>query len=141
MIAATSMSEDELLLGLTQALTLAGWRWSHHRRSDQALLQGDPGLPDIIAVHPTRSRALAWELKGTAGRPTGDQVAWIAGLAAPALRVDARILWPADYDRALNVIVGIEDPSARCVVCGRTADRILDPRTGAGLCIVCDQGV
>lgn len=28
------MSEAELLAGLTDALTLAGWRWMHIRRSD-----------------------------------------------------------------------------------------------------------
>jgi hypothetical protein len=100
------MTEDELLAGVTDALTMAGWRWTHPRRSDLALMQGDPGLPDIIAVHPTRGIFLAWELKGTGGRPSASQVEWIAGLAAPRVRVDARILYPTDYDRALALIVG-----------------------------------
>lgn len=99
------MTEDELLLGLTQALELAGWRWSHHRRSDAGLLMGDPGLPDIIAVHPHRGHVLAWELKGTGGRLSGDQVAWVAALANVAPTVDARVVWPADYDMALGIIL------------------------------------
>lgn len=96
-------TEDEMLAGLTDALTLAGWLWTHARRSDLALMMGSPGLPDIIAVHPTRRLILAWELKGPHGQPTGDQVAWIAALA-PHPTVDARVIWPAQYDAALRVI-------------------------------------
>jgi hypothetical protein len=109
------MTEDDLLAGVTEALTLSGWRWTHLLRSD-GVTMGSSGLPDMIAVHPTRGLALAWELKGsglalawelkgTGGRPTGDQVAWIASFAA-ICGVDARILYPPDYDRALAYIVG-----------------------------------
>lgn len=99
------MTEDELLAGITEALTLAGWRWSHHRRSDQAILMGDPGLPDIIAVHPTREiPVLAWELKTERGSVTRDQLGWIFDLGAAGL--DARLVRPADYDTALSLIVG-----------------------------------
>lgn len=100
------MNEDELLEGVTGALTLSGWRWTHIRRSDRVTM-GDAGLPDIIAVHPSRGIVLAWELKGAGGRPTGDQVAWIAGLHT-AHTLDARILYPADYDEALRLIVGAD---------------------------------
>ena len=133
------MTEDELLTGVTEALTFAGWRWTHTRRSDVATIQGQPGVPDIIAVHPTRSLVLAWELKGDDGRPTGDQVAWIAALAAPDTRIDSRILYPIDYDRALALIVGKVDAFVLCVVCGAAAVRLLDHRTGAGLCADHDQ--
>ena len=98
------MGEDDLLAGITEALTLSGWRWHHLIRSD-GVTMGSAGLPDILAVHPSRGMALAWELKGTDGRPTGDQVAWIASFAA-ICGVDARIVWPADYDRALDYILG-----------------------------------
>lgn len=103
----TPATEDELLIGITDALSLAGWRWTHARRSDAAVMMGDPGVPDIIAVHPTRPLILAWELKGPKGRPTGDQVAWIAALA-PHETVDARVVYPADYDDALRVILGFD---------------------------------
>lgn len=128
------MTEDELLEGVTQALTLSGWRWSHPRRSDLAQMQGDPGLPDIIAVHPTRGLVLAWELKGEGGRPTGDQVAWIAAMAKPEIRLDSRILYPIDYDRALELIVGKVDAFVLCITCGQPAVTLVDHRTYAGLC-------
>lgn len=128
------MTEEELLAGVTEALTLGGWRWSHPRRSDLALTMGDPGLPDIIAVHPTRRLVLAWELKGSGGRPTGDQVAWISAMAAPDVRVDSRILYPLDYDRALALIVGQVDAMVECIVCGKPAVRLIDQRTYRGLC-------
>jgi hypothetical protein len=133
------MTEEELLQGITEALTLAGWRWSHHRRSDLGIAQGSPGLPDIIAVHPSRGLVLAWELKAEGGRVTGDQVAWIAGLAAPKARIDARILYPAHYDRALALIVGKADAFVTCVRCGAPATRMLDTRSDAGLCLDCDE--
>lgn len=105
----TPTTEDEMLEGITQALTLAGWRWTHARRSDQAAMMGDAGVPDIVAVHPIWGLILAWELKGPGGRPTGDQVAWIAALA-PHPSVDARIIYPADYDSALRVVLGFDRP-------------------------------
>lgn len=106
----TPATEDELLIGLTDALSLAGWRWTHSRRSDQAVMMGDPGVPDIIAVHPHRPVILAWELKGPRGQATGDQVAWLAALA-PHPSVDARIVWPEDYDVALRVVLGVDEPA------------------------------
>lgn len=99
------MTEDDLLVGLTDALTLYGWRWTHARRSDQAKMMGMAGVPDLIAVHPDRHLILAWELKGPAGRVTIDQASWIADLAAHPT-VDARVLWPTQYEAALAVISG-----------------------------------
>jgi len=106
------VTEDELMSGITGALELAGWRWMHIIAS-HGVTQGDVGWPDIIAVHPSRERApiLAWELKGDGGRPSGDQVAWIAALFAVGDRyepapIDARMLYPDDYDRALDLILG-----------------------------------
>lgn len=100
-----AMTEDELLTGLTQALTIAGWRWTHARRSDLAVTMGDPGWPDLIAVHPLHpGRVLAWELKDRTGRVSPDQEAWLDALRGPA-EVDARIVRPADYDEALAEIL------------------------------------
>src|SRR5262252_4676813 len=59
------VTEDELYTGITEALTIAGWRWYHVRRSDGVSEgTGARGLPDIIAVHPYRSHLIMWELKG-----------------------------------------------------------------------------
>lgn len=98
------MSEDELLTGLTDALTLAGWRWFHMRRSDAAIVQGSQGWPDLFAVHPTRRLALAMETKSDSGRLTPDQAAWLAML--DLVGIPAVMVRPDDYDRMLNVILG-----------------------------------
>ena len=102
------MTEDELLLGITQALELSGWRWTHIRRSDGVTV-GASGLPDIIAAHPSRNIALAWELKTERGVLTPDQAAWQIVLADR--RIDARIVRPSDYDEALRDIFGGAWPS------------------------------
>lgn len=99
----SDMTEDELLLGITEALTIAGWRWTHIRRSDGVTV-GNAGLPDIIAVHPDRDEVLAWELKSERGQLTPDQFGWIAGMNRRT--IDARVIKPRDYDDALNVILG-----------------------------------
>lgn len=97
------MTEDELLTGITEALELAGWRWTHIRDS-RGVTMGDVGLPDIIAVHESRGIVLAWELKSRTGQPTYEQLAWVREMAGA--RVDARVLRPADYDDALRLILG-----------------------------------
>jgi hypothetical protein len=96
------MTEAELLQGITDALTIAGWRWTHIRRSD-GITQGFAGLPDIIAAHPMRTVLLAWELKATDGVVSVDQLGWL--LAAQGPGVDARVVRPSQYDEALAVII------------------------------------
>lgn len=96
------MTEAELLEGITDALTIAGWRWTHIRRSD-GVTQGFAGLPDVIAASPTRNVVLAWELKTDRGSVDLDQLAWMLALDGPG--VDARIIRPPMYDAALQVIV------------------------------------
>lgn len=103
-----TMTEDELLEGLTDALTLAGWRWMHIRRSDNITV-GQQGFPDIIAGHPERDYVLAWELKSREGIVMPDQAAWLIALRVPS--IDARIIRPIDYDDALEVILRGRDPS------------------------------
>lgn len=103
------MTEDELLLGITEALTIAGWRWTHIRRSD-GVTQGASGLPDIIACHPNRDEVLLWELKSKTGRITlafatpGIMVALaqVAGQPEVALQVGVhRMLFDPDEARAV----------------------------------------
>lgn len=96
------MSEDELQGGIADALTLSGWRWMHIRRSDRVTM-GMVGFPDIIATHPDRAVALAWELKAQAGLATPEQVAWVKALDGRI--IDSRIIRPEDYDAALDAIL------------------------------------
>lgn len=101
------MTEDDLLVGVTDALTLGGWLWSHHRRSDLALMMGHTGLPDIIAVHPGRRRLLVLELKTETGRLDPRQREWLAALVGAG--VDARIVRPADYDELVAELLVLTD--------------------------------
>lgn len=98
-----AMTEDELLAGITDALTIAGWTWTHIIRSDR-VTQGHAGLPDILAGHESRPFVLAWELKKIGGTLTHDQVRWLIALRG-ASGVDVRVIYPPDYDRALDVII------------------------------------
>lgn len=134
------MTEDELLIGLTDALTIGGWTWTHSRRSDKAITMGHPGVMDLIAVHEGRQMMLAWELKDATGQPTYGQVAWLRGTAA-VRSIDARVVRPADYDAALSTILSARLPALRCVICGRRADdlRVLDAAIDAGVCV--DHGI
>lgn len=99
------MTEDELFAGLTDALTLAGWRWMHIIRSD-GVTAGAAGWPDLVAVHPSRNVVLAWELKGERTPVSSDQAAWLVGLRDRP--VDARLIRPRDYDDALRVILSAQ---------------------------------
>lgn len=98
------MTEDELLEGVTDALTMGGWLWTHARRSDLALMQGSPGVPDLFAVHGELGRLLAMEIKGDHGQPTPDQSRWLVALARA--HVDARLVYPDQYDALLVELVG-----------------------------------
>lgn len=107
MLIGPDMTEDELLAGITEALTFSGWRWTHIRRSD-GVTQGMAGLPDVIAARGDRELVLAWELKSARGVVSADQLAWLFALRSPS--VDARIIRPRDYDAALDVILRGVDP-------------------------------
>lgn len=101
------MTEDELLAGIGEALTLAGWCWTHIRRSD-TITMGMTGLPDIIACHVMRDVVLAWELKSETGQLSTDQAGWLRAIRNAC--VDARVIRPADYDAALQVIIAHAPP-------------------------------
>lgn len=98
------MTEDELLEGVTDALTLGGWLWTHTRRSDLAVIQGTAGVPDLLAVHPDRRRFMALELKGEHGDPTRDQTRWLQSLALAG--IDTRLVYPDEYDALIVELVG-----------------------------------
>jgi hypothetical protein len=101
------VTEDELVTGLLELFALTGWRAYHVRRSDRGLIQGagGDGFPDIIAVHPERSRLVAIECKSDAGMPTPAQLAWLLALRHhPTL--EATIVRPSTYDAAIAWIMG-----------------------------------
>jgi VRR-NUC domain-containing protein len=98
------MTEDELLDGITGALTAGGWRWYHVRRSDHALTMGWPGFPDIIALHAERRISLALELKTEHGRLQPGQAEWLEDCMA--VGIEARIVRPAQYDSTWRWLVG-----------------------------------
>ena len=111
-----TMTEDELLSGIADALTITGATWVHHRNSHAAITQGSPGLPDVLAivtcplVGRPRTILLAWELKSRTGQLSPEQWTWYVGLAKVD-GVDARIIRPGDYDAALSVIIQHMHPS------------------------------
>lgn len=108
-IVGSDMTEDELQLGICEALELGGWTWTHIRRSD-GITMGRPGLPDIIAAHDGRELVLAWELKSERGVVSPDQLRWLFALGSVE-GVDSRVIRPRDYDLALRVIIGGRTPA------------------------------
>ncbi len=83
------VSEAQLQTSVEVALTAHGWRWIHPKAQT-----GARGFPDIFAVR--GSEALALELKSEDGRPSPDQLEWIAGLMATG--IDAMIVRPSQTD-------------------------------------------
>ncbi len=103
------MREDDLLEGITEVLELGGWRWTHTRRSDLAVMQGTPGVPDLFAVRSAADAGrgghfLALELKSDHGQPTAAQSGWLVDLARAG--IDARLVYPEDYDALIVELVG-----------------------------------
>jgi len=96
---ARAMSEDDLLLTITEAATLLGWRWHHVRRSDVALQMGQAGFPDLVMAK--AGRILFLELKAEAGVVTSDQRRWLEALDG-GNRWIATVVRPADLDRVLE---------------------------------------
>lgn len=99
-----AMTEDELQTGITEALTFAGWRWFHVRRSDLAIVEGFQGFPDIFAVHGRRRLTLILELKAQDGRLSAEQGAWFAELGQAGH--GPIVIRPTEYDDILKVILG-----------------------------------
>lgn len=91
-----AMTEEELLVAITEAATFLGWRWHHVRRSDKAIQQGHSGFPDLVLAK--EGRVYFLELKSKAGQPTPDQLAWCEALP------NAYVITPRDLDRVLSVL-------------------------------------
>lgn len=99
------MTEDDLLTGIIDALNVGGWLWTHTRRSDLGQTMGMPGVPDIIAVHPTRrTQIVALELKSAKGRMRPGQLEWLTAMRDNG--ADARVVTPDSYDETWRWLVG-----------------------------------
>lgn len=94
-----AMTERQLQRHVEDALTARGYLWWHVR--DARLMRA--GLPDIIAVHPTRipRRVYFFELKTAKGRVSRKQREALAALS-DVYGVDARVIRPADWSAALE---------------------------------------
>lgn len=90
-----SMTEDQLLTAVTDALTLYHWKWVHFRRSDKAQMMGSAGFPDICAAR--KGRILFLELKSDRGKLSDAQWQW-----ADALVPYWYVIQPADLDKLLG---------------------------------------
>lgn len=98
-----SMTEDDLLVAVTEAATNLGWKWHHVRRSDKALTMGDPGFPDLCMVRGVR--LLFVELKTETGKYQPGQEDWLAAIAklndVTGNHVDALVVRPHNLDALL----------------------------------------
>lgn len=91
------MSEDDFKLRVMQTARLCGWKVTHFRPVKlpngryATPLEGDAGLPDLVLARD--GVVLLAELKSDTGRPTPEQVQWLAA-AGPHGR-----LWkPRDWE-------------------------------------------
>jgi hypothetical protein len=116
------MTEDELLEAVLDTLeirraigrdTIA----QHVRRSDRAIVQGTPGMPDIVGV--VGRTLIAWELKAGAGRVSAEQWEWMTRLA-DVDAIDVRTVRPDQLD-------GIVDELLKGVIIGRPVRTLRRP--------------
>lgn len=94
-----SMSEKAFQAHVVGALRARGWIvWTV-----PDMTRTTAGLPDVIAVHPTRvpRRVLFYELKTQSGRLRPEQRVVLAALG-DVYGVDARVIRPADWPATLE---------------------------------------
>ena len=98
------MSENELIVGLMDAMALSGWTHWHVRRSDRALWMGVKGWPDITALPPRLDGPLlVIEAKSAHGVVTPEQGRWLALLHRAG--ITTAVIRPSRYDRALHLVL------------------------------------
>lgn len=96
--------EDDFRRDLQRKLKERGWRICHFR--DSRSVEGDRGLPDIIALRED-ARLLFIEVKAAKGRLSDEQRAWIHGLAFIAQQtrhLECYVWRPADAPMIERVI-------------------------------------
>lgn len=106
------MSEAQFQRQVIDLARHCGWRVAHFRPARRGNggwctpMQGNPGWPDCVFCHPARGLFLVRELKTDQGRPTPEQVAWLAALEAAG--VDAKIWRPSDLDEIVATLTGAQ---------------------------------
>ena len=83
--------EADVVESILEAAQIGGWLAAHH--SDSRMLKGNPGMPDIVLVHPERG-ALWVECKTRRGKLAADQIRWARALIGAG--VEWRLVRPAD---------------------------------------------
>jgi len=102
----TPIRESAFADQIEHLLELFGWTWTHFepaiRQSGRwaTPLRGDKGLPDYIAVRD--GRLLFIEIKGTGGRPTMAQIAWLEQLRNAG--AETFLWWPDDILIAKEIL-------------------------------------
>lgn len=93
------MTESQLQSAILDAAKLTGWHRVHIRPVKQARgwgvpYEGDPGLPDLVLAR--NGRVLLAELKSAGGKPTVEQIGWLAAAGS-----HARLWRPGDMKTIL----------------------------------------
>lgn len=88
---ASTMTEKALQAAILGAARRQGWLAYHTHDSRRS----EPGYPDLHLVHPDTGRSLFRELKTMKGKPTPDQLKWLAALKHAGH--DAAIWRPIDW--------------------------------------------
>lgn len=60
-------------------------------------MQGDPGFPDLVLVHPEQQRVIVAELKSERGKCSLAQTQWLEAFDATG-QVEVKIWRPSDWD-------------------------------------------
>jgi hypothetical protein len=97
------MSEDDFKSRIMDTAMLYGWRICHIRPARKqhgrwvTPIEGHAGLPDLILARD--GRVLLIELKSQVGKPTAEQLAWLA-----AAGDNGRLWRPSDWPEALALL-------------------------------------
>lgn len=97
----TSPHERDCQTTIIEAARMLGYLVHHSRPARSAkgwrtAIQGDAGLPDLLIVG--HGKVFAVELKRRGGKPTDEQVAWLAAFHAAG--VDGGVVYVPDEQQA-----------------------------------------
>lgn len=115
------MNEADLQRTIIEAAQWSGWLIHHDRPSQNAAgrwstaIEGTPGFPDLVLVHPRAGRTIYMELKSDTGKVTPMQQAWLDGLQASGQ--DARLVLPPDLDSVIHELTHPKMHQALCPEC------------------------
>lgn len=105
-------TEKELQQRITKLAKDFGWLTNHTYRAklDDGSWRTTTtavGWPDLVLVHPQWGRLLVLEVKGPTGRPSPQQLEWIAAFQSVASwspQVHSFVVGPADWPNVMRLI-------------------------------------